>query len=253
MQIVPQGATLVEAREAKLRLSLSQKAKLWVVLVVLLGSASESPSAPGADSAELFRGAALVGVDSLGRVLLAFDKAPTDGFVDMCFLYTADYRLQDPWSRRIRKAELLVKKDSLRLVSEDLVVSLAIKNTADGRRTASLNDGRDRHAFSEDDGMESIRSTPKSPSVRLAQMTIEDMNSGWPPDFAYDLLDPGTSGEQCVDADCQAGGIGSVSCSISCVNVTPPSCSASCSQPLFFACCRCDPWAKCSCRKCTTP
>jgi len=68
----------------------------------------------GSAAAKVFHGDVLVGVDSLGEVVLAIDQVPTDGFVDFFALYSVFGRL-DAWSRRLPNAQVVVGNDSITL------------------------------------------------------------------------------------------------------------------------------------------
>lgn len=209
-------------------------------LVILLALSTASALGSEVPLAETREGAVLVGVDALGRVLIAMDIRPTDGLADLCFLFTAESRLAGPWSRRAEGAHAIIKHDRLTLVAPDLHVSLALKGTPDSSPAAAA-----QGAFVNHDGVELARVPAPGPAISMAALRVEDLESGWPEPFEYDILAPETS----CGLTCPSGGDGATSCSIGGCTKVPTSCSVSCGGA-FIACCNCNPWAQCRCVKC---
>ena len=187
-----------------------------------------------------------MGVDDLGRVLVAVDEQPIDGFVDRYFLFTAEYRLTQPWSQRLENARLVYESDSLsvRSTPPDFEVLLALSGSEPRHA------GHPPHieVFIERSGLElGIFDPDPFESVLLSSLAVEDLWT-WPPAFWYDVLDP-ESGRCFPDSDCVTGGFGEHSCSYTVGNIT---CSVSCNSD-YYACCQEHPLGgqpRCRCRLC---
>lgn len=206
------------------------------VLMLLSGILLAPGGIARADNAEVFVGDVLVGVDHLGRVLLAVDKQPLDGRVDHCFLFTATDRLEGTWSRRI-KARVIQRADSLSVRSPFFVVSLALTDGAPQK----IGHGPRSEVFEQYDGVEITRlNAGPEGGAQLESMVVEDLST-WPEAFWYDVHDP----ESCVGGNsCISGGPGSSSCSLTLHGV---SCNVACTGNTF-ACCSETPQGGVSCR-----
>ncbi len=219
-----------------------------VALLALLGTFS--PLFAANDSAESLHGTVLVGVDPLGRVLVALDKVPMDGKADHCFLFTGTERIEfGAWSER-GMASLVHKPDSLTISipSEQLHVRLSMVSS---EQAPHVPGGFEELVF--DEGVELARlNASVMGGALLDEMDVEILET-WPEAFWYDLLDP-ASGPCAPDNDCQAGGQGSSACSISgCGIINTQGCSTTCEEG-SYACCLCmnmqaNP-ARCRCRPC---
>lgn len=217
----------------------------------LAGNASPAPGNPPIDSATVLRGDAVVGVDSLGRVLVAVDASQSDDLVDYFALFTASDRLTGPWSRHLEQAAIVVHGRRLTLVSprSSFAMSLALK----GSDRPGENPQGPFEVFLNHDGIELVQ-FPGESSVRLADLTAADIHSGWPDAFYYDVLSPDT---KCPpDDDCSAGSCPSTGCGIAgCPNI-PTGCNVACSG-YTYSCCKClsgsQMYAVCRCRVCPPP
>ena len=219
----------------------------WIV--ALVAAAFLFPEVSRAETVRHIRGDALVGVDSLGRVLIAVDQQPADGFVDFFFLFTAPGRYAGPWSERIKKAEIVAGERGLVLRSTPpfFVVSLAIGP----EDVQSPKHPPFAEVFEAHEGVELITVPDGSRTFALASVDINDLWT-WPEFFAYDLLNPASCTN---DFDCQSGGSSSPSCGIFGCPQPPTGCSISCNYPTTFACCKCTQAgdAMCRCRGCLQP
>lgn len=205
---------------------------------------------------EVIEGDVLVGVDDLGRVLIAADEQPLDGRTDYYFLFTDRERIGGgPWSER-GFGQVLISNDSesLRLVlpTRQLWVSLAVE----GREPVRGGEPPPFTVIQLQEGIELVNLDAESAEgAALDSLDVADLST-WPQSFVYDLLDP-ASGPCADDSTCTAGGQGSTGCSIGGCPGTPHSCSASCGEDQF-ACCKCWPgspifgggYASCRCLPC---
>ncbi len=211
---------------------------IWFVAVVA-GLCLTADLARAGEAGEVIPGDVLVGVDHLGRVLVAVDQKPSDGLVDHCFLFTSEERLGGPWSRRV-EGRVVVTVDSLSVRSPFVVVSVALIGT--DPRPPHYPPGAE--VFIDHNGLELSRiDAPPTGGAPLDGMDIEDLST-WPEAFWYDVHDPAS----CVGGgNCISGGPGSTSCSLT---LGPVSCSVTCTGDTFACCsetstggvrCRCVP------------
>lgn len=217
---------------------------LFVAAGMLLSLTLTPSTSSAEDSAEVVVGDVLVGVDELGRVLIAVDEQPLDGRADHCFLFTAGDRLAGPWSERLTNAKVVVKAGSLSIRSTPpfFVASLALT----GREPLSPQHPPHADVFSSHDGMELSRmDAGPAGGALLDSMDVTDLHT-WPESFWYDLLAP-ESGPCPDDSDCDAGGkssnecslqIGQVSCSVTCLQDSYPCCKET---SIGGVSCRCRP------------
>ena len=217
---------------------------------------------PEHDSASVYRGTAIVGVDALGRVVIGLDQTQRgasvpDGFVDQYFLFTAQERIEGPWAQLIPDARILHKPRRLLLRSGngDVLFSLALEDASTNGETR-----RKHHrpqTLIRHDGRELVGLTaPDGTGVSLASLDHSDIAT-WPQPFWTDLLSSGTGGAsttKCSSEKCNAGGgggTGARSCSINCGRVLG-SCSVACmGECIDFACCDCGFSKSCRCKRCT--
>lgn len=215
-------------------------------LLSLLLPLVASPSAAQDDSARVIVGDVLVGVDALGRVLVAVDSMPTDGLADTCFIYTASERLSGPWSRMLSNARVVHKKEgslSIEAAPPDFVVLLS----TGGAEPPDTGHPPESEVFEVEGGLElAVMEAGPSGGAPLLSMRHDDLET-WPEGFWYDLLDP-ASGPCPDDSDCTAGGQGTSSCSIDCGIV---GCSVTCWNQDEYSCCKCL-FLMCRCRPCIT-
>jgi len=146
------------------------------------------------NSVEFVRGEALIGIDALGRVLIAVDSAnKKDSHADYFFLFTAEHRLTDAWSRRLPDAVIESRHGSL------FVSSNASKFAAHFVLIDSIPPDRDIPSgfeyFTEERGVEIVRVPGESgPGPEMPSLTVDNINAGWPEMFGGDLLGGGLSG-----------------------------------------------------------
>jgi len=199
-----------------------------------------------ANEAEVLVGDVLVGVDPLGRVLIAVDQLPADGLADQCFLFTSAERLEGPWSERFDLARVTVSEGSLTI--KNAPATHAISLAVIGSDPLPLGVPPHAVSLSHHDGLElsKMRAGPLG-GGSMNSMSILDLST-WPEAFWYDLLAP-ESGPCPDDSDCIAGGQGSTSCSLT----ISTSCSVTCTGD-NYACCKETPLGGvlCRCRPCIT-
>lgn len=205
------------------------------------------------------RVSALVGVDSLGRVLVALDL-DRDDFVEEVVLFTPRERLKGPWSELVRDAELEQTAGTLRLEARDRSVALALAvNPADApklRRAARAY----RRAIEQDRGEELARNGVDPAYGRRLSSYDHTLIETWPESFREDLVVPGTTGPttcfNCGTTDCTVGGCYSIGCNIDCKGlIANDTCGIACNAAQSFGCCNCTngpffPIGSCRCIPC---
>lgn len=219
------------------------------VAVGVLVGLTALPLGASSDSATVLVGDALVGVDQLGRVLVAVDSVPTDGLADTCFLYTGRERLAGPWSRQLSHAMVVHKSEgtlSVEAAPPDFVLSVAVV----GAEPQVLHYTPGAEVFEDEEGLElAFMNAGPSGGASLDQMSHEDLET-WPESFWYDLLDP-ASGPCPDDSDCTGGGNPSTGCEITCL--FGQQCGTTCPQDTY-SCCKCLAGGlggpSCRCRPC---
>lgn len=185
---------------------------------------------------------AVVGVDALGRVLLAVDN-DENGAADDLFLFTPRQRLEGPWTELLRAARIDSTAGTLRVEAADrsLAITLAVAPGEPPRLSA-----RDRRfgRIIRETGFELVRNTP-DPKVPLFLESFDHNNlESWPSSFRRDLVTPTTTGPNtcvnCGGTKCtRGGGCFSTGCGTECEIITDDRCNISCSWPQSFACCNC--------------
>lgn len=225
-----------------------RKMTLWCVFISLativpcVGSTNTSRPI---DTASVSVGDALIGVSELGNVLVAVDRLPRDGFVDDFFVFAPPYRITTALNKRLTNAAVIFKQRALSVVS-NRDRFFGYFQLSDVSSPVPHGSGSfERLVFT--DGAQLTHYPDTSASVRLATLSVEDEYSGWPEGAFYDMLDPNTD---CgFVGQCQSGGPGAGSCSVSGCPNPPTQCSVQCSSG-FFACCNCFGPANCRCIKC---
>lgn len=129
------------------------------------------------------KAAVLVGVDTLGRVLVAIDH-DHDGLADDCALFTDKVRLDGPWSVRLDEADVESRLGTLKIEAQDKSFALAV--AVAGSELPRLTDhGRPfARLFAEEDGAELSRMLPGYGQYgnALANMSHTDITT-WPKKF----------------------------------------------------------------------
>jgi hypothetical protein len=205
--------------------------------------------------------AILIGVDALGRLAVAadFDR---NGTSDRIIMYTAQERLQGPWSRYLADAVISLEKGSLLVTSksEGFGLSAAVSVARPQALPSWIKEPVVHEA-----GRELVQLFGADDAIAMASLDYEEIGS-WPESLSMDLLAEqpfvalgGCTRECCDDGPCNSGGPPSTSCNIGGCAGAPSSCVVSgCggTQPNNFACCGCGlngqggP-AKCRCKACT--
>lgn len=203
---------------------------------------------------------ALVGVDALGRVLMALDY-DRDEMVDELVLFTPRHRLEGPWSERIHAANVDGTAGTLRLEARDgsLAILLAVF-PADVPELASKSAHRFKRVIREADGDELVRTKLDPASGRRLESFDHTLIESWPESFRRELNVPGTSGPlscyNCGTYNCRVGGCYSSGCAVDCFGLLLNSpCQVSCNPSRSFSCCNCTngivlPIAECRCIAC---
>jgi hypothetical protein len=203
----------------------------------------------------------LVGVDVLGRVAIAadFDR---DGISDRIILYTAQERLQGPWSRYLTDAVISIQKGTVLVTSkaDAFGLSAAVSVARPQALPSWVNEPILMSA-----GRELVQLFDTKGAVPIASLD-HNVVATWPESLWMDLLAEqpvvalgGCTRECCEDGSCTSGGAASTSCSIGGCTGNPSSCSVSgCggTTPNNFACCKCGidgqgGDANCRCEGCT--
>lgn len=213
--------------------------------VIHESSSGPAAAAPQPESTSVLVGNALIGVDHLGRVLLAVDTQPTDGTVDRYVLYTGANRLAPQWGRRLSNVVLFLSDRRVRVLSAQS--KFAAELALDGAPTLGPYPPT-FEVFADTNGGE-IAHGGSVGNVQWADLDVSQLYAGWPESFYYDSLAPET---KCNDADCISGGQGARSCTITSCAPGFPGCGVTCNASAgFFACCKCEvALASCRCRYC---
>ncbi len=226
-------------------------------LIVLCSCLIAGPALGSSDSARVEFGDVVVGVDELGRVLVALDSAAdSDDKVDEFFLFTGEDRLEPTWWEHVDDAVVTVKDRSLKVVGPDarFVVLLTVRNpkgasgSGNGEGPGQAPPGA--FVFRATNGLE-LAMVTNSPLFGIDHGVhdhVWDQLQSWPESFWYDYHDPASG--QCVNGDdCDAGGEGANACSVTCSVFS--GCEVSCGNPDDFACCKCFFFFfTCRCRPC---
>jgi hypothetical protein len=206
------------------------------------------------------RVSALVGVDALGRVLMAIDY-DRDEIVEEVVLFTGRERLEGPWGELIRSAEIEVTTGTLRFEARDRSIAIALAvhpaelPTLKGKRAAF------KRLIEQSGGHELVRNSIAPEYGRHMSSFDHALIDSWPESFRDDLIVPGTGIVlddcfNCGTADCQVGGCLGASCSKHCSGiVVNDACSIGCNPDRAFPCCNCTngiffPIASCRCIAC---
>jgi hypothetical protein len=153
-------------------------------------------------------------------------------------------------NRRLPDAHVLLKQDRLRVRSTGHSLTVDLRLAA-GERSSSRGNRLTSEHFEIRDGVE-LGYFPAT-GAQLGELSIEDEYTGWPEAFWYDPWAPASCTN---DDDCQAGGSCAYSCSIGGCEMSPTSCSVTCTGAKAFPCCYCGvfppllPRAFCRCRQC---
>jgi hypothetical protein len=176
----------------------------------------------------------LVGVDVLGRVVVAVDS-DRDGVANTYVKFTDEKRLEGPWSRLLERADVVTTRGTLRIQAHD--ESLGVALSVSGAETPRLwKPKRFRRTLVSSTGVEFIRTTDAKPAA-LSALDVNSVHT-WPEGFWHDTLAPGTLSSvcNCDSAGCSSGGCGAAHCALSDVDRT--GCEVQCASPrYFFACC----------------
>jgi len=204
------------------------------------------------------RVSANVGVDALGRALLAVDL-DRDGMADELVLFTPRQRLEGPWSQLVPVAEYETTRGTLRFEASDrsLAISLAVE-PADPP-AFRLETRPQARIVQEAHGSELAISRPGAEVRRYVESYDHTLIETWPESFRDDLVVPGTSGATCLNCSgtpCQTGGCYASGCERKCSGIVANhQCGISCNIQRAFACCNCTngiltPIADCRCVAC---
>lgn len=214
---------------------------------------------PNENHATVMNGHALVGVDVLGRIAIAFDartdSRQPDGIVDYFILFTAPERLGGSWGKTLDKAMLVDSGGNV--VLRSMLGELGMSLTVEGWRHRQL--PPDVGETIEVDNGFGIRRVAGDDSLKLAisDISFDDIES-WPTTFWYDALSPQRIGE-CTPSlfvGCSSGGQFAKICMIGGCQGLPASCNVTCNGVTGHACCACDaaygdpPPASCRCIVC---
>ncbi len=157
--------------------------------IVNATSVPETPTTQASheDWVLFIRGDVLLGVDPLGRVLIAVDEAPRDGRADSFFLFTAEYRLGDAVSRLLPDAEVESRHGSLFVTSRGskFAAHFVLRDVTPRDRAIPSN----FEYFANEHGTEIVR-VPREAGLQvpMSSLTLNNMRSGWPEMFEDDLL-----------------------------------------------------------------
>jgi hypothetical protein len=180
---------------------------------------------------------AIIGVDILGRVLVAID-ADRDSYIDDFVLFTDKERLKGPWSRDLQRASIVSNKGALMIEARDksILLSLAVEGAEPFRNSRGK---QNESAIVRHGGIELVRQrAPQEAGRQLMSSFSYEIVASWPESFHEDLLRPRTAIDPCVNcegAECTQGGCGANACSIT---QSSGACQVSCSATNKFACCR---------------
>jgi hypothetical protein len=194
---------------------------------------------------------AVVGVTSLGRLVVALDTN-RDQYVDQYIQLTEDNRLQGPWSRRVERATVLLTKGTVRFEAPDQ--SIGIAAGVEGAELPRLSKAPAEFStyIHMPAAFELLRLKAQK-NVLLADVDVA--NFGTLPErlqLDSEVFTPQTGPSptpcNCDENACSSGGCGAVQCSTG-----GGACDVTCAQPpnepRSFACCNIGPPATCQCRR----
>jgi hypothetical protein len=204
------------------------------------------------------RVAALVGVDPLGRVLIALDYGQDD-IVDELVLFTPRERLKGPWSELIRTAEVESTAGTFRLEAHDRSTAILLAvNPADVPELKHK--GRHYRRLIERKGHELVRNSVDTAYGRRLSSYDHTLLETWPESFREDMVIPQTTYPpncwNCGNTPCQTGGCFTQQCQEFCTGlIVNDKCQIGCEPGASFACCNCTnmpffPIARCRCVPC---
>jgi hypothetical protein len=204
------------------------------------------------------RVSALVGVDSLGRVLMALDY-DRDEIVEELVLFTPRERLEGPWSELVRSAEVENTSGTLRLEAHDGSVAIALAVYPADLPTFRRKAAAFKRVIQENRGNELVRNSLDPAFGRHLSSFDHTLIETWPESFRDDLVVPGTTLStcyNCISAKCKIGGCSSAGCSLECPGIVVNGvCGITCNTMQSFACCNCTnglvfPIGSCRCIAC---
>lgn len=175
----------------------------------------------GADpkSVEIKHGDALVGVDALGRVLVAFDdkaKGSTDGLVDIWYLFTATERLDGPWSKFLQDAKVTTSEGLLTVAGSHH--SFILQVHVESKPLKEIKGEKYAEVYKSLNGLELVTLPDESSDTTMSSVDFTDIYTQ-PEPLWYDTLNAKYSATICTPstfAECSAegtsGGLGSPGC-----------------------------------------
>ncbi len=216
-----------------------------LLLALTLCLACATPGAAQPEPQEMLVGAVEIQVFPGHGIGVTVDELPQDGVAEAVFVLQANARIPPELPLRMRTARVTYEKERLLIVSleESLAAGLFLY------RVDALDiEGRLRGHL----GQRYRGATPRlflhgghglSRHEGRFPLPIES----WPPAGGSDALDLETLGDVTTQATgCDAGGVGSTSCSVSCGG-TNHGCSTTCTSG-YYACCDCGFLvSKCTC------
>lgn len=203
--------------------------------------------------------AALVGVDALGRVLMAIDYDRNET-ADELVLFTARQRLDGPWSELVRSASIDGTSGTLRFEARDRSVAIALAVYPADLPKLKGKGAAFKRVIQQSGGHELVRNRPDQAYGRLLSSFDHNLIDSWPESFRDDLVVPGTTAPiSCYNCDyttCRIGGCHSAGCGMDCTGlIVNDHCSITCNTARSFGCCNCTngiifPVASCRCVAC---
>lgn len=202
----------------------------------------------------------LVGVDALGRVLIAIDS-DNNGLADRCRLLTASTRLEGPWSKRLVNAKVKEWNGAILIESAEsgFAMTIAVEDARLPRPSGNIR--RKGEVFEVEDAWELSRVDAQVQTTPLDSMDHSVIET-WPENFWYDLLSPDSIFSNCTEISetCQAGGLGADGCGVG-NNTHGEGCNVNgCKRTLatgqtvttYFACCNAATLTQGSSCRCTS-
>lgn len=160
------------------------------------------------ESKEAWQGAAMVGVDDLGRVMVALDTNRNE-LADRCFIFTAEDRLEGgPWTAFIQNAHIsyaTTKEGGASLIVKDRARQIAVGVSTIKSKLPHISDIDYGRVYSVRNGVELASVNPSDVSLEgplLASMDHGDLES-WPESFWYDFHDPASVDCERTDPKCR--------------------------------------------------
>jgi hypothetical protein len=203
------------------------------------------------------RAAANVGVDALGRVLLAVDL-DRDGLAEELVLFTPRQRLEGPWSRLVPAVEYEATRGTLRVEAADRSLAIALSVAPAPLPRFKHKPAAGALVVEQPEGNELATSRPGDNMRQPIESYDHALIESWPESFRHDLVMPGThTPSTCINCigKCQRGGCYAPDCGHTCNGIiTDDRCSIGCNA-FAFACCNCTngiffPIASCRCIPC---